>query len=114
VQDHPLLDRLLEPDAGGGGPAVAAVGNLDFPHAAAADELVDAGAVGVGIDVQVLDPLADDLVDGRHGVAVDGEPADGDVRTVLHIGPDGLGQGHDFIRSYIHGVSPEKRISISA
>jgi hypothetical protein len=61
----------------------------------------------VGIDVEILDSLADHLVDGRHGVSIDGEPADGDVRSVLYIGLDGLGQGHDFIRSYIHDVSLE-------
>jgi hypothetical protein len=47
--------------------------------------------------MKALAALADDLVDGGHGIAVDGEAADGDVAAVRDIALDGLPERHGFV-----------------
>jgi hypothetical protein len=56
----------------------------------------------MGVKIQVSDSLADDLMDGGHGIPVDGEAADGNVAAVLDIFLDGIAQGHDFVITCIH------------
>jgi len=49
--------------------------------------------------------LANDLVDCRHGVAIDGKATNGKVTTVRYKPLNGILQGHDLVGVNIHRLS---------
>ena len=55
--------------------------------------------------------LANDLVDGRHWVAIDRKAADGEMAAVRHEPLDGALQGHDLVGVGIHGAYLSSRHS---
>ena len=80
--DPAFLNSLAKPNTGRRGLAVAGISNLELIDASGTDQFIDAGTIGMGVNMQIAVSLADDLVDSRHGIAVESKPADGNVGTI--------------------------------
>ena len=93
----PGFDRFAEPDAGGREPPAAGIGDLELVHAAGPDQFVDPLAVGMGVEMQAAFFLANDFIHRRHGIAIDGKSADGDVGAVGDESGNGVRQGHQLV-----------------
>jgi hypothetical protein len=56
----------------------------------------------MGVKMQMALSLADNFINRRHGIPINGKSADGDVGAVGDESGNGVRQGHPFVAFYIH------------
>ena len=72
---------------------------------AGADEFIHTLPVGMRVEMQILPALADDFINRRHGVAIDGKAPDGKVTAIVDVARHRIGQCHYFIHGEkLHGI----------
>ena len=96
------LDGELEADACRCRLAVAAIGNLEPGNTPGADQLINTCTVRMGITMEIFFTLPDNLVNGSHGISIDGKATDRNMTTVSDISGDCLLECHDFFVIGIH------------
>jgi hypothetical protein len=97
ILDLSVFNCLSKPNTRGSKATIAGVGHFNPLDTSCTNEEIKGLAVGMTDDMEIFDPLSNDLVNDPHGIAIDREPSESDLRLVLDISLHGLFWRHQFV-----------------